>query len=351
MDYPVVKIQSNARHLGKMRRGHKCRMVAGGSLPVALHPLNYARVVKAFSKGKGIHMALSPDEIHQNRGRGLWDDFVSGATDFGNSIVSGATDLGNDINNKVIQPVIKNAPDIADQTGRFIMPYAKQLGNLAIDEGVKALPMALGAAGAAAATMSGNPEFAGMANDLGNKLGTAAAGPLGDLAHSGWNSVDPYHTNVTANAPPSRQPQTSYLNEMTGQNMGTLDRANMGSYLANMGLAQLEGLVAEKRRTLGMPHFDYSGDKSLSQYADAVPPTGAGLYGGMHGGHGLYGGMHGDGIHNPRKHLIASSRRREVGSIGRQGNLLGNEPPALESQSLSANYQWNSFLPPQFHTK
>jgi len=71
------------------------------------------------------------------------------------------------------------------------------------------------------------------------------------------------------------------------------------------------------------------------------------LYGGVGGGQGMCGGA----IHNPRKHLIASASRREVGSIGRQGNLLGHEPPALASQAMSSNFQWNSFLAPQFQTK
>jgi len=341
MEYPVVKIQSNPRHLGKMKRGHKCRMV-GGSFPIALHPTNYSRVVKAFSKGKGIHVALSPDEIHHNKGRGFFDD-----------IGSAFSDLGNAVNNTVIQPIIKNAPAVLNEVGKVALPLAKQLGNEAINAGEQYAPELAGTALAGLATMSGNPEFAPAAYSVGEQLGKKGGSALAGLARKELNNFDPYHTQSditpvsTANSPPSRQPQTSYLNEMTGQNMGHLDRANMGSYLANVGLSQLENLVAEKRRNLGMPHFDYSGGKSLSAYADTVPASGSGLYGGMGGGQGLYGGA----IHNPRKHLIATANRREIGSIGRQGNLLGHEPPALSSQALSSNFQWNNFLPPQFHTK
>jgi hypothetical protein len=159
------------------------------------------------------------------------------------------------------------------------------------------------------------------------------------------------------------------LNAYTGEDNGRLDKANMGQYLSNLGLSQLEALVAQKRQQLGQPQFDYSGGRSMSQYADAVPATGQGLYGhGLYGGmpmssagRGLYGGDIGDDIYHgirntlgvglyggalhPRKHR----HRREVGSVGIQGNLLGSvEPPALESQAYGANFQFGHTLPPAF---
>jgi hypothetical protein len=332
MDFPTVHIHSNPRHLGKMRKGHKVRLV-GGDFPICLHPENCKKVMKAMSKGKGIHHALTPEEIKENHGRGFFDDI-------GNALKKG----GEWVNNNIIKPV----EPIAKEAGKVLLPVAKDLANKGIDYAQQYAPQIGGTALAGLATLSGNPELAPLAYQAGSNLGRMGGNKLADYAHGKVNSFDPYHTS-TANspsynpiAPPSRQPQTSLINSYTGENNGALDKASMGNYLANMGISQLENLIAQKRKQMGIPNFDYSGGRSMSQYADAVPATGMGLYGGMPTGHGLYGG-------SITKHPRQFRPRREMGSIGIQGNLIGNaEPPALESQAYSANFQFGHTLPPAF---
>ena len=366
MEFPVVHIHSNPRHLGKLKKGGKVRL-AEGDFPLALHPDNHKKVMKAFMKGKGIHIALSPEEIKHNHGRGFFDDI-------GNAFKS----AGNNINDKVIQPAGKVIVPVAKEAGKVLLPVAKDLANKGIDMAEQYAPELAGSALAGLATFTGNPELAPLAYEAGSQLGRAGGKALGKYAHGQVNNFDPYHSTTamipTYNpvAPPSRQPQTNNLiNAYTGQDTGRLDKANMGSYLANLDLSSLESLVQQKRQQLNMPHFDYSGGRSMSQYADAVPPTGMGLYGGTpmgrSAGRGLYGGDIGDDIyHGSRNFLgvglyggmpssggaIHARRHRprmEKGSVGIQGNLLGHaEPPALESQAYSANFQFGHTLPSAF---
>jgi hypothetical protein len=371
MELPVVKIASNVRHLGKMKRGGKVRL-CGGDFPICLLPENHKKVMKAIGRGVGIHHAFLPEEIAANHGRGFFDDIKSGLSD--------AYSKGKDIAVNTIAPIardaagearnfaVNTAAPAARDAGKVLLPIAKLAANKAIDYGMEYGPEALGGLAAAAATATGNPELAPFAYAAGKAAGKAGGQALGGYVKGQLNSYDPYHTQqvddsgevmspaYNANAPPSRQPQTNMLNAYTGQKMGALDRANMGQYEANMGLSQLEALVAQKRSQLGAPHFDYSGGKSMSQYADAVRPTGMGLYAGGRG-RGLYGGsviseatdwtkMIGRGaIVHPRM----GRHRREMGSIGIQGNLLGAaEPAALRSQAYSANFQFGHTLPPAY---
>jgi hypothetical protein len=371
MEFPVVKIASNPRHLGKLKKGGKVRL-CGGDFPLALHPDNHKKVMKAFMKGKGIHIALSPEEIKHNHGKGFFDDI-------GNAFKS----AGNYVNDKIIQPAGKVIVPIAKEAGKVVLPYAKDLANKGIDMAEQYAPELAGSALAGLATFTGNPELAPLAYTAGSQLGKAGGKYLSGVAHSKVNEFDPYRSQEQAQvafnplAPPSRQPQVnSMINAFTGQDLGRLDKASMGSYLANLDLSSLESLVQQKRQQLNAPHFDYSGGKSLSQFADAVPPTGQGLYGhGLYGGtpmgrsagRGLYGGglyggdigddiyhgarnflgvgLYGGAIHHPRRHRP----RMEKGSVGIQGNLLGaTEPPALQSQAYSSNFQFNHTLPPAF---
>jgi hypothetical protein len=365
MEFPVVKIASNPRHLGKLKKGGKVRL-AEGQFPIALHPDNHKKVMKALMKGKGIHHALSPEEIKENHGRGFFDDI-------GNAFKKGA----NYINDNVIQPAGKVIVPVAKEAGKVLLPVAKDLANKGIDMAEQYAPELAGTALAGLATFTGNPELAPLAYTAGSQLGKAGGKYLSGVAHNQVNKFDPYRSQEQAQvafnplAPPSRQPQVnSMINAFTGQDLGRLDKASMGSYLANLDLSSLESLVQQKRQQLNAPHFDYSGGKSLSQFADAVPPTGMGLYGhGLYGGtpmgrsagRGLYGGDIGDDIyHGARNFLgvglyggaVAPRRhrhRQEKGSVGIQGNLLGaTEPPALRSQAYSSNFQFNHTLPPAF---
>lgn len=345
----IVHIHTHPRHFSKLKRGHKVRWIEGKHAVAVSHE-KHKKISKAFMKGKGINIALSPDEIHHNHGKGFFDD-----------IGSFFEDAGNTINQQVIQPAL---------------PVLKKIGTAAVNELQKHAGEAGAAAGTALALGLGQPELVPLFAEGGQQLGNLAGNAGGDYLKGQINGP-----TRSPNAPPSRQPETNILNEYNGTNMGHLDKASAGNYFANLGLSQMEDLVAQKRKQLNMPHFDYSGGQSLSQYADAVPQTGMGLYAGGSGlGGDLFGDIrhtigfgahhhhrpktHGGNIFNDIGHSIGLglggsihpsirhkhlSRRREKSSIGIQGTLLGHTtPPALVSQPLSANFMWGHTLPPAY---
>ena len=51
-----------ARSLARLRKGHPVR-INGGSIALKLHPSRINTIQKAFKKGKGHQLALSPEEI------------------------------------------------------------------------------------------------------------------------------------------------------------------------------------------------------------------------------------------------------------------------------------------------
>jgi hypothetical protein len=326
----------SARVLGKLKKGMKCRVcpaMAGTGVDLEIHPERFNHIVRTFAKGKGVHIQLSPEEIAHNHAKGIWDSIKK---------------FGNTINDKVIKPAGKVIVPIAKEAGKVLLPIAKDAGNALIDAGVKYAPELASGALTGLALATGQPELVPLAGMAGQYLGKAGGKALGDYAHKQVNQFDPYGT---ANAPPSRQTQAvnqyglQALNAYTGQNLGNIQQANLGSALANLSLGQLENLVASKRKSMGVVAqnlYDYQGGQALSPYADAVPDftSGHGLYagGGPSRGMGLYGGA-----------VRKQRPRREMSSIGIHGNLLGGSlPPALMSQPYSANFQFGSRLPPAY---
>jgi hypothetical protein len=340
----LVEISSNPRHLGKMKRGHKVRM-SGGALKVAVSPDIAKKVKKAFAKGRAFTHALSPEEIAHNHGEGLFD-----------SIGRAFKKAGNAINDAVIKPAgraikpagraIKGAAEkvkgVAEKAYNITRPALTTIADKVIDTGVQLAPQIGAAAAAALATATGNPELAPIAAQVGSMAGKELGGLAGREAKK---VVRPSRGRKAAATPvsvplqsapvPTRHPVIPQLNAYTGEKSGFLDKANMGTFLANASVGDLEAALARARQRSGVPQLDYSGSRSLSQYTDAVPEAQ------YQQGKGLYGA--GIRRRNPRG-------RKEMSSVGIHGNLLsaGGLPAALQSQALGANFQWAHTLPPAF---
>ena len=107
------------------------------------------------------------------------------------------------------------------------------------------------------------------------------------------------------------------INRETGANLGALDRASIGSAIANKAQAEMI-------------------DRSV---ADQYSFSGNGLYAGQ--GLGLGVGRSGCGVGGER------GVRRTGGSIGLGGGMV-SQPPALRSQPFSANFQFQHTLPPSY---
>ena len=332
---PIYINPPTARVLGKLKKGHKCRIcpaMEGKGMELIIHPERYNSVTKSFSKGRGVHYQMSPEEIAHNHGKGIFD-----------SIKKGAKAIG-----KAGKQVAKIAEPVAKPLAKALIPVAKKEANKLIDLGVKNSGTLGASALSAAAVASGNPELVPVANVVGRAGGKALGKQAGKMAKKQVNTFDPYG-QFKAKEPRSRAVQSAdlqLLNDYTGSNMGHIENANMGSAEANLSLAQLEDMIARKRSSMGLVAqnlYDFRGGVALAPYTDAVPPSysmlGQGLYA---GGSGLYAGVRGGAIRTQRP-------RREMSSIGIHGNLLGSHmPPALRSQPFSANFQFGSRLPPAY---
>ena len=285
---PLSIAMPGARALGKLKKGGRIRITHGEGMNLLVMPSKYNTITRSFSRGRGVHLALSPEEIHPNHAKGIFGKAGDNALRW----IGRKTGIGAD-----------RFKDIAYHVGDTIKPLVQ-----------KASKAGIAALGTAVA--SSNPELAPFV-----PFAVAKGSQLSDRF---FNNPRSFGIGGGALAPHSRQIATNMLNEYTGENNGKLERANMGTYLANVANAQLQGL---------------SGGRGLF----AEPAGGQGLFAEPAGGQGLYAQpMRARGMRRPR---------REMSSIGIHGNLLGHGlPPALIPQPLSANFQWGSTLPPEFQS-
>jgi len=269
MDYHQVSIATpNTRALGKLKRGHKVRLIHGDGMTLIVDPVKYSQITRSFSHGSGVHVSLSPDEIRHNHAEGVFS-------------------------------TLKNT---AKKVGHAIKPIVKPLAKIGIKKG-------LDYAGKAIA--ESNPELA----------------PLVPLGVEGLSNAANSIIGGSFNAPPSRHVATSAINAYNGEDSGKLDKANIGTFLANRAQAHLAGVKAMK---------------ALTGHGLFAEPGGGGLYAQPAGGRGLYA--------EPMSARGLPGRRKEMSSVGIHGNLLQGTglPPALTPQPFSANFQFGHTLPPAY---
>ena len=165
----VIHIHTHPRHFSKLKRGHKVRIVEGEHA-IALSPEKHKKVMKAFMKGKGMNIALSPEEIHHNHGKGFFDDI-------GNTFRSLPQKA-----QETFQPIAEqshiptNLSDLSNIAHIAQIPTdiggVKRYGKIGLTYGLPALGSALGGAAGSAATL----------NPLGAIAGATLGGVAGRLA-------------------------------------------------------------------------------------------------------------------------------------------------------------------------
>jgi len=238
-----VMVSMSPRQKAALRKGKAVRL-KGGDIPLYVDHDSYDRFSKCFLAGRGIQHTMSPAEIAHNEGTGTFKKLKKGAVNLAK---------------KVGRQIVKQA-----------MPYADEAG---------------ATLGAAAATMSGNPQLAPMSAAFGQQLGGVAGDYLGGKA------LDLLRTHKQkANQPRSR-----------GPSIDPLRAANLGTAADNMALASID-LMRSRLRDNQAP-------------SPLLSMSGSGL--------------------------------REVGSVGKMGNLI-TDPAAMVSQPYSANFQFRHFLPPAY---
>jgi hypothetical protein len=324
MSYHVVTIEHpSPRVLGKLRKGGRVRVCHGTGMNLIVDAGKYNQLTRTFGKGRASTIALTPAEIEANlnppvellpqnmTGAGLFDNLKKGVKAIG----------------RFVSPVAK-------EVGKVFLPAAKNIGKEVVQKAADYAPEVGATLGASAlsglALLAGQPELIPLAAAAGTTIGQHAGKTLGQYgqkrANRAIDNYDPFKNSPTP-SPASRLIASNILNQPVAQ-------GNLGTYLANLSLADLEGIVAQKRMSQGISpsnsssSYDYSGGRRvLAPYTDPV-------------GQGLYASNHSSRM---------SKRREEKSSVGVHGNLLGHGlPPALMSQPYGANYQWSNRLPPAY---
>jgi hypothetical protein len=225
-----------------MRKGHPIRMqkdTEGTGLTLLVHPEKYDHMTRTFSAGKSLQMSLHPEEI-AGSGLGAGSKFKSG--------IAG----------------IKTVAELVPLSTRRAM------------------------------TASLNKKIEGGGSKF--KSGIAGIKTVAELV--------PLSTRRAMTASLNKKIEggslEEELNEITGQKMGALRRANVDNFRAN----EMHSAMAAKAADARVQH-----------------PMGYGVR-----------------THRHKLH--------EVSSVGVHGNLLGGHlPAALQSQPYSENFQWGSRLP------
>ena len=114
------------------------------------------------------------------------------------------------------------------------------------------------------------------------------------------------------------------LNHQLGTNMGYLNRANVGSYMANLKGSKLDTLGFDGKKHVA----------PIKTYWDEplAPPS------------------RGTGIRHHQMSVAPSPYKRSTGMIMGKGNLHASAhlPPALQSQPYGVNFHMQFMLPPQY---
>ena len=331
-DWRRIRFGASPKQLSRLRNGHKVRIkqhVSGKGFQMVVKPEKYNTISRAFGRGKGVEIALSPEEILGNQqstpemeGEGIFQDV-------GKVLKKGA---------KLLK---KPLSDVAD----FVL-----------DKGAEYAGPALGAVLAAGATAVGQPQLIPGALMIGNEAGKALGNMgkkalkkeknkliekhLGDRPKSA-NNVGTTNVPARSGYNNSLQGQEMYdrslgqLNDLTGSNMGYMGRAG----LANMNYIQLQALADQARQEqMNRPtSIDAAGGHSFN--SNMIGNRGSYRWVGG-AGEGLYAGKQGRGMYS------GSGFRASGGQVGARGQAV--LPPALQSQPYAANFQFQHTLPPQY---
>ena len=308
----ILHIKASKNQLSKLKNGHNVRIspaMEGCGMNLMVSPETYALAKKAFMKGKGIQMKLSPSEISLNK--------IKGTGIFGKKFDKTLDKYG-----------LKEG---AYRVGDAVKPLAKAaiLGGLA--SGATAL--------SASELVASGGLGAGAVPSI-----YSGAGTLGYLATDYLDNPSKYQKkqsnaggprNLTAGTTLAGQmAQNELMNKIsqeTGEKYNTLGQANLINAVANKDKSALTNAVVNGLTNSILP------PASVERYNASGVLDVAGKY-----------DINGNPISGQ---VIYTRKRREVASIGGMGGFVGANqriPQALQSQPFSANFQFKRTLPPQY---
>jgi hypothetical protein len=119
----LIGIDASAKQASKLRNGHRVRVKQGEGFNLVVRPENYNLLTRAFRKGKGAEIQLSPDELELNKSLSPeMHQALAGSSDGSMVSMSGGGIFDS------IKKIAKN-------------PMVKSLGKMAIDQAVQMAPI------------------------------------------------------------------------------------------------------------------------------------------------------------------------------------------------------------------
>jgi hypothetical protein len=337
----IVKISASPKQLSKLRNGHKVRVkpaMEGQGICMIVRPDTYDVVSRAFGRGKGVEISLSPEEILANQqassqmaGNGIFgkkfDRFLEkrgikkAVYKFGDVLKGGVKQGIDYARTQAPELGAKALRGLAEAVGRpELGTYAEAIGRAGADYGAGKL------AGRAKGYLD-NPDGRGFFGDLAKKavksglsMGVDAgakyakdrlAGSGGFVSNSGGTNGSAVHHSATLAQQVEQNRALEALNLATGMNTGYMGRAGVGTAMANADRARyIKGGVKEAVQGSGMGGYGMSRMR-LSKDIEDLPKF-----------------------------------RKSGGQIGGRGQSV--LPPALQSQPYSENFQFQFTLPPAY---
>lgn len=291
----VLHIKASKNQMSKLKNGHNVRIspaMEGCGMNLMVSPETYALAKKAFMKGKGIQMKLSPSEISLNKmmkGTGIFGKKFDKTLDkYG--LKEGAYKVGD-----ALKPALQAAILGGLMSGATALTASELVASGGLGAGaVPAIYSGAGTLGYLATDFLDNPsKYQKKQSNIGGSRNLAPATTLaGQMA---------------------QQELLNKISQETGEKYNVVGNANLMSAVANKDKSAMTNAVVE-----GMTNSIVSPPATKPDYS-----------------------MYGLGIH----------KRREISSIGRMGGFVGANqriPQALQSQPFSANFQFGKTLPPQY---
>lgn len=300
----ILTIDASPKQLSKLRNGHAVRIKKGTGFNLIVHPETYNLVSRAFAKSKGMEIALSPEELEMNRAMSPEQHL---AYKKANPDIAGQGIFGPKFDRMLSKAGLKK---LAYKFGDEVKPLAKA-GILA---GLTSGATALGAS---------NPALIPY-------LPMGVAG-ITNVAYDYLDNPDKYHGKSgvrqarkarTLAGQVAQSKLNQALNEELGTNYDYMGRAGLEQAAAAQASAMLnKDSIGTRLEQPPNPFFGYG--------------LGVGLGAGLGTGFGA---------------RMRGGRVRPMDSIMGRGNMqvANYMNPALESQPLGANFQFQHFLPPAY---
>jgi hypothetical protein len=330
----VVEIGVSPKQISKLRNGHKVRVkkpMSGKGVCMIVNPGKYDIITRAFSRGKGAEISLSPEEIMEN---------LNASPE-----MEGKGIFGKKFDRFVEKTIGKKAKDVLYKGADMLKAPIKQ----GIDKLAEYAPELATGALTAGALALGQPELVPLAGIVGNKLGKMIGKKGANLAKDYLDRPTYYQEKVGIGGSKRRTPPAiiNALNESQGTNLGYMERAGLANAQALQQRAEMMRQIQEDKFKKLYPNSNIS-EADIDQVFDAYPVSGQGLYAGGSAGYGLYAGTG----------LYAQSGMRGKGSCCMGNNRNSKDlvagkgvrvlPQALLSQPYSANFQFRHTLPPAY---